>query len=336
MQQKYRRDKCPYLTRAEGLGKTFNVIFNPSLKTILLRFLVPSSARVHEMPENVRKHCKKLDNASSKPIATGQAGKGQKPMEDDKRELYWALLNQHRKEYKIDNDESSQIITFLNRECSTLNEFGCWVYNNHLMFDPEERKRKRKFEIGDKVMVTKNADIPVYVPAEEEEDVQKVEEKEEFTSLNEAGSAWQDPDSLKLKTKNERLMNGSVFKIRGVCRHQVEKADKEENSNETVDDRSLAKAEGNVANSQPQNATVQVEYFVLDDMDGTIVRAHKDFIVKKCKLSHAWALSIHKFQGSEANSVVYGVSNNGFETWQHVYTAVTRGKKNMVIVGNNN
>lgn len=44
-----------------------------------------------------------------------------------------------------------------------------------------------------------------------------------------------------------------------------------------------------------------------------------------CNLSH--------FQGSEADTVVYGISSSKFETWQHVYTAVTRAKKKVIIVG---
>mgnify|MGYP001400032265 CR=1 FL=1 len=54
---------------------------------------------------------------------------------------------------------------------------------------------------------------------------------------------------------------------------------------------------------------------------------------KLCKPCHAYALTIHKFQGSEADTIVYGVSNSKMETWKHVYTAVTRGKKRVVIVG---
>ena len=31
--------------------------------------------------------------------------------------------------------------------------------------------------------------------------------------------------------------------------------------------------------------------------------------------------------------IVYGLSGSGYESWRHVYTAVTRGKKKVVIVG---
>ena len=77
----------------------------------------------------------------------------------------------------------------------------------------------------------------------------------------------------------------------------------------------------------------KAEYLELDDLSGGIYRPHYKAFKKLCKPCHAWALTIHKFQGSETDNVVYGVSSSKFETWQHVYTAVTRGKKMVTIVG---
>jgi DNA helicase B len=37
--------------------------------------------------------------------------------------------------------------------------------------------------------------------------------------------------------------------------------------------------------------------------------------------------------GSEADNIVYVLSGSPYETWQHVYTAVTRGKKHVIIIG---
>ena len=34
--------------------------------------------------------------------------------------------------FGIDDDEKSQIISFLNNECNALNQFGCFVYNRFL------------------------------------------------------------------------------------------------------------------------------------------------------------------------------------------------------------
>ncbi|XP_067676548.1 DNA helicase B-like [Haliotis asinina] len=55
---------------------------------------------------------------------------------------------------------------------------------------------------------------------------------------------------------------------------------------------------------------------------------------KICKMKHAWVRTIHTFQGSESQSVVYIMSpNNFYENWQHVYTAITRGRHSVFVVG---
>ena len=76
-----------------------------------------------------------------------------------------------------------------------------------------------------------------------------------------------------------------------------------------------------------------MQYHVLDDLAGEIVRVNLEMLKKKTKITHAWALTIHKFQGSESETIVYGLSGSNHETWKHVYTAVTRGRKSVVIVG---
>ncbi|NWZ77226.1 HELB helicase, partial [Poecile atricapillus] len=53
---------------------------------------------------------------------------------------------------------------------------------------------------------------------------------------------------------------------------------------------------------------------------------------KLCHIKHAWARTIHTFQGSEERTVVYVVGNAGRQHWQHVYTAVTRGRCRVYIV----
>ncbi|XP_048240123.1 DNA helicase B-like [Haliotis rufescens] len=57
-------------------------------------------------------------------------------------------------------------------------------------------------------------------------------------------------------------------------------------------------------------------------------------LMKSCKMKHAWVRTIHTFQGSESQSVVYILSpNNFYENWQHVYTAITRGRQSVYVVG---
>ncbi|NWH64078.1 HELB helicase, partial [Geococcyx californianus] len=53
---------------------------------------------------------------------------------------------------------------------------------------------------------------------------------------------------------------------------------------------------------------------------------------KLCHIKHAWARTIHTFQGSEERTVVYVVGNPGRQHWQHVYTAVTRGRCRVYVI----
>ncbi|NXL94907.1 HELB helicase, partial [Alectura lathami] len=53
---------------------------------------------------------------------------------------------------------------------------------------------------------------------------------------------------------------------------------------------------------------------------------------KLCHIKHAWARTIHTFQGSEEKTIVYVVGNPGRQHWQHVYTAVTRGRCRVYVV----
>ena len=55
----------------------------------------------------------------------------------------------------------------------------------------------------------------------------------------------------------------------------------------------------------------EAEYFELDDLAGNIIRANSNQLVNKTKISHSWALTIHKFQGSESETIVYMLSGSG-------------------------
>ena len=58
--------------------------------------------------------------------------------------------------------------------------------------------------------------------------------------------------------------------------------------------------------------------------------------IKELNLAHAWALTVHKFQGSEIPWCIIPVHrSNGslVATRQHLYTAISRGKQGVVLVG---
>lgn len=55
-------------------------------------------------------------------------------------------------------------------------------------------------------------------------------------------------------------------------------------------------------------------------------------LMQNCHIRHAWARTIHTFQGSEEQTVVYVVGKAGRQHWQHVYTAVTRGRCRVYVI----
>ena len=71
------------------------------------------------------------------------------------------------------------------------------------------------------------------------------------------------------------------------------------------------------------------------DFDGNVVKyTPKDFI----KIKHGYAISIHKAQGSEFNLVILPVifSYKIMLYKKLIYTAVTRAKNNLTIIGDKN
>ncbi|KAI4897650.1 hypothetical protein NFI96_025736 [Prochilodus magdalenae] len=57
---------------------------------------------------------------------------------------------------------------------------------------------------------------------------------------------------------------------------------------------------------------------------------------RECKLRHAWARTIHTFQGSEEKTIVYVLGDGTCQNWQHVYTAVTRGQQRVYVIAKKN
>ncbi|EDO32441.1 predicted protein [Nematostella vectensis] len=69
---------------------------------------------------------------------------------------------------------------------------------------------------------------------------------------------------------------------------------------------------------------------LLDDGVRVITVNFKELV--KAKMKHAWARTIHTYQGSETNTIAYVVGGSRYETWQHVYTAVTRGRSCVYVI----
>ncbi|XP_020383924.2 DNA helicase B isoform X1 [Rhincodon typus] len=74
------------------------------------------------------------------------------------------------------------------------------------------------------------------------------------------------------------------------------------------------------------------DYLLLDDKDNRQIFVNYKNVMRECRLQHAWAKTIHTFQGSEVATVVYVVGSAGRQNWQHIYTAVTRGRQRVYVV----
>ena len=131
---------------------------------------------------------------------------------------------------------------------------------------------------------------------------------------------FSEPENLTLVSEKCRLMNGDLYKIRASGSIAAIKIPPEQNSNTEHFKQIETKVDAK-------------KYLVLDDLCGKLIRVDEHSLLSKSKLKHAWAITIHKFQGSEVENVVYCLTGSKMENWQHVYTAVTRGKKNVMILG---
>ncbi|XP_040838145.1 DNA helicase B isoform X1 [Ochotona curzoniae] len=70
----------------------------------------------------------------------------------------------------------------------------------------------------------------------------------------------------------------------------------------------------------------------ISNMAGLEVTVDFKKLMKHCHIKHAWARTIHTFQGSEEHTVAYVVGKAGRQHWQHVYTAVTRGRCRVYVI----
>ncbi|XP_060050960.1 DNA helicase B isoform X2 [Erinaceus europaeus] len=70
----------------------------------------------------------------------------------------------------------------------------------------------------------------------------------------------------------------------------------------------------------------------ISNMAGLEVTVDFEKLLRYCHIKHAWARTIHTFQGSEECTIVYVVGQAGRQHWQHVYTAVTRGRCRVYVI----
>ncbi|KAM4675532.1 DNA helicase B [Discoglossus pictus] len=80
----------------------------------------------------------------------------------------------------------------------------------------------------------------------------------------------------------------------------------------------------------------RIRVLTIGDVEGREYTLDYKKLRTECDLRHAWARTIHTFQGSEEDTVVYVMGTAGRQNWKHVYTAITRGRKRVYIVATKN
>ncbi|XP_072036054.1 uncharacterized protein [Amphiura filiformis] len=121
--------------------------------------------------------------------------------------------------------------------------------------------------------------------------------------LNKTG----DDGEKKEKANEKRICNGEIYFIEHV--HEIQEPGKKKDERVTMSD-------GDTDEKARQSLCAPLRELKL-----------------KASIRHAWARTIHTYQGSESETVIYLLGNSGAQNWQHVYTAITRGKTQVYIIG---
>ncbi|XP_077121350.1 DNA helicase B [Ranitomeya variabilis] len=204
----------------------------------------------------------------------------------------------------LQDDKHSQFIAFRRKDCLLINDLCCIHYSKHTI---KNRKSRFEFRCGDKVCCTKNAYVKDLLSrrrnCSEESNVASSDGivtvshlQLEDTGLPLGAGDPGAKDQAKKEIEDDRLCNGEIFFV--------------VNDVEKDNIRELTLSDG-------EDRTYTLNYKLLRSRSG---------------LRHAWARTIHTFQGSEEDTVIYVLGNTGWQNWKHVYTAVTRGRKRVYII----
>ncbi|XP_072002762.1 DNA helicase B isoform X2 [Engystomops pustulosus] len=207
----------------------------------------------------------------------------------------------------LEDDKHSQFIAFRRNDCLLINEVCCKHYSKHTM---KNHKNKFQFLCGDKVCCTKNAYVKDLVSRPRNSSNKLItSSSSQMVTISQPQPQFEEARILldnsvlesgdqanKEVEEDDRLCNGEIFfVVNDVTRDRI---------------RELTLSDG-------EDREYTLNYKALRSRSG---------------LQHAWARTIHTFQGSEEDTVVYVLGTAGRQNWKHVYTAVTRGRKRVYII----
>ncbi|XP_040265458.1 DNA helicase B isoform X1 [Bufo bufo] len=205
----------------------------------------------------------------------------------------------------LEDDKHSQFIAFRRNDCLLINDLCCRHYSEHTI---KNQKSRFEFRCGDKVCCTKNAYVKDLLSrprncskesnkacSDGKVTISQLQREEARLPLDTGVPEGGDQAKMDVD-EHDRICNGEIFFV-------VDDVEK-------VKIRELTLSDG-------EDRTYTLNYKALRSRSG---------------LQHAWARTIHTFQGSEEDTVVYVLGTAGRQNWKHVYTAVTRGCKRVYII----
>ncbi|XP_022351044.1 DNA helicase B [Enhydra lutris kenyoni] len=213
---------------------------------------------------------------------------------NDPHSYLYSAVRTLLKENDLQDAQISQFIAFRRQDCDVINACCCKHYTGHLIKD---HRNRLQFGVGDKICCTRNAYLSELLP-------ETTSPSQESNEREASGDDFNGTPHGFAKNKHDfesdiRLCNGEIFFI-----------------TKDVTDVTFGKRRS----------------LTINNAAGLEITVDFEKLMKYCHIKHAWARTIHTFQGSEEKTVVYVVGKAGRQHWQHVYTAVTRGRCRVYVI----
>ncbi|XP_045728978.1 DNA helicase B isoform X1 [Mirounga angustirostris] len=213
---------------------------------------------------------------------------------NDPHSYLYSAVRALLKENDLQDAQTSQFIAFRRQDCDVINACCCKHYTGHLIKD---HRNRLQFGVGDKICCTRNAYLSELLP-------ESTSPSQESNEREASGEDFSGTPHGFAKNKHDfesdiRLCNGEIFFI-----------------TKDVTDVTFGKRRS----------------LTINNAAGLEITVDFEKLMKYCHIKHAWARTIHTFQGSEEKTVVYMVGKAGRQHWQHVYTAVTRGRCRVYVI----
>ncbi|XP_047598486.1 DNA helicase B isoform X2 [Lutra lutra] len=214
---------------------------------------------------------------------------------NDPHSYLYSAVRTLLKENDLQDAQTSQFIAFRRQDCDVINACCCKHYTGHLIKD---HRNRLQFGVGDKICCTRNVYLSELLP-------ETTSPSQESNEQDASGDDFNGTPHGFAKNKHDfesdiRLCNGEIFFI----------------TKDVTDVTDVTKRRS----------------LTINNAAGLEITVDFEKLMKYCHIKHAWARTIHTFQGSEEKTVVYVVGKAGRQHWQHVYTAVTRGRCRVYVI----